>query len=93
MNGNTQTFYVTFKHGIQPVTPTTPGTPDQPINPDNPDGPKYPSGTDKASIDKTITRTVHYEGADQYTPNDVQQPVHFTARGELDKELVNGSLH
>ena len=85
VNGNTQTFYVTFKHGIQPVTPTTPGTPDQPINPDNPDGPKYPSGTDKASIDKTITRTVHYEGADQYTPNDVQQPVHFTARGELDK--------
>ena len=85
VNGNTQTFYVTFKHGIQPVTPTTPGTPDQPINPDNPDGPKYPSGTDQTSLTKDVTRTVHYEGADQYTPNDVQQPVHFTARGELDK--------
>ena len=81
----TTTVTIHVKHGTVPVTPDNPGTPDKPINPSDPDGPKYPSGTDKASIDKTITRTVHYEGADQYTPNDVQQPVHFTARGELDK--------
>ncbi len=81
----TTTVTIHVKHGTVPVTPDNPGTPDKPINPSDPDGPKYPSGTDKASIDKTITRTVHYEDADQYTPNDVQQPVHFTARGELDK--------
>ncbi|KRM32971.1 LPXTG-motif cell wall anchor domain protein [Lactobacillus intestinalis DSM 6629] len=81
----TTTVTIHVKHGTVPVTPDNPGTPDKPINPNDPDGPKYPSGTDKASIDKTITRTVHYEGADQYTPNDVQQPVHFTAKGELDR--------
>ncbi|WP_267866937.1 mucin-binding protein [Limosilactobacillus reuteri] len=81
----TTTVTIHVKHGTVPVTPDNPGTPDKPINPNDPDGPKYPSGTDQASIDKTITRTVHYEGADQYTPNDVQQPVHFTARGELDR--------
>ncbi|RMX28124.1 mucin-binding protein [Limosilactobacillus reuteri] len=81
----TTTVTIHVKHGTVPVTPDNPGTPDKPINPNDPDGPKYPSGTDQASIDKTITRTVHYEGADQYTPNDVQQPVHFTAKGVLDK--------
>ena len=81
----TTTVTIHVKHGTVPVTPDNPGTPDKPINPNYPDGPKYPSGTDQASIDKTITRTVHYEGADQYTPNDVQQPVHFTAKGVLDK--------
>ena len=81
----TTTVTIHVKHGTVPVTPDNPGTPDQPINPNDPDGPKYPSGTDKASIDKTITRTVHYEGADQYTPNDVPQPVNFTAKGVLDK--------
>ncbi|MCD7118571.1 YSIRK-type signal peptide-containing protein [Limosilactobacillus albertensis] len=83
----TTTVTIHVKHGLQPVNPSTPGKPDQPINPNDPDpkGPKYPAGTDKASIDKTITRTIHYEGADQYTPSDVQQPVHFTASGVLDK--------
>ena len=32
-----------------------------------------------------VLSIVHYEGADQYTPNDVKQPVHFTAKGVLDK--------
>ncbi len=36
VNGNTPTFYVTFKHGIQPVTPTTSGIPDKPITPNDP---------------------------------------------------------
>ncbi|WP_225209029.1 mucin-binding protein [Limosilactobacillus walteri] len=83
----TTTVTIHVKHGTQPVNPSTPGKPDQPINPNDldPNGPKYPTGTDKASIDKTITRTIHYEGADQYTPSDVEQPVHFTASGVLDK--------
>ena len=81
----TTTVTIHVKHGTVPVTPDNSGTPDQPINPNDPDGPKYPAGTDKTSIDRTITRTVHYEGADQYTPSDVQQPVHFTAKGVLDK--------
>ena len=85
INGNTQTFYVTFKHGIQPVTPTTPGTPDQPINPDNPDGPKYPSGTDKTNLTKDVTRTVTYEGAGDKTPSSVTDTLHFQGTGYLDK--------
>ncbi|WP_436632478.1 mucin-binding protein [Lactobacillus acidophilus] len=85
VNGNTQTFYVTFKHGIQPVTPTTPGTPDQPINPDNPDGPKYPSGTDQTSLTKDVTRTVTYEGAGNQTPSPVTDTLHFQGTGYLDK--------
>ena len=85
INGNTQTFYVTFKHGIQPVTPTTPGTPDQPINPDNPDGPKYPSGTDKTNLTKDVTRTVTYEGAGDKTPSPVTDTLHFQGTGYLDK--------
>ena len=85
VNGNTQTFYVTFKHGIQPVTPTTPGTPDQPINPDNPDGPKYPAGTDQTSLTKDVTRTVTYEGAGDQTPSPVTDTLHFQGTGYLDK--------
>ncbi|MDO5007272.1 MAG: mucus-binding protein, partial [Lactobacillus johnsonii] len=85
INGNTQTFYVTFKHGIQPVTPTTPGTPDQPINPDNPDGPEYPSGTDQTSLTKDVTRTVTYEGAGNQTPSPVTDTLHFQGTGYLDK--------
>ncbi|MCT3601397.1 YSIRK-type signal peptide-containing protein [Lactobacillus acidophilus] len=85
VNGNTQTFYVTFKHGIQPVRPTTPGIPDQPINPDNPDGPKYPSGTDQTSLTKDVTRTVTYEGAGDQTPSPVTDTLHFQGTGYLDK--------
>ena len=85
VNGNTQTFYVTFKHGIQPVTPEKPGTPDKPINPDNPDGPKYPSGTDQTSLTKDVTRTVTYEGAGDQTPSPVTDTLHFQGTGYLDK--------
>lgn len=35
----TQTFYIDFVHGTQPITPTTPGTPGQPINPNDPNSP------------------------------------------------------
>ncbi|WP_289762627.1 mucin-binding protein, partial [Lactobacillus intestinalis] len=82
-------FEVHLVHDTVPVTPDNPGTPDKPINPKDPrpkdEQPKYPTGTGETDLTKDITRTVHYEGADQYTPNDVQQPVHFTAKGVLDK--------
>ena len=74
------------KHAMVPVDPENPGKPGQPLNPNDPrpkdDQPKYPDGTDV--VTKTITRTIHYEGADQYTPDDVKQPVNFTAKGVLD---------
>lgn len=83
------TVTIHVKHGLQPVNPSNPGEPGKPINPNDPrpsdEQPKYPTGTDEDSIAKTITRTIHYEGADQYTPSDVKQPVHFTAKGVLDK--------
>ena len=76
-------------HDTVPVTPDNPGTPDKPINPNDPrprsEQPKYPTGTSETDLTKDITRTVHYSGADEYTPNDVKQPVHFTAKGVLDK--------
>ncbi|TSO25505.1 YSIRK-type signal peptide-containing protein [Lactobacillus sp. LL6] len=82
-------FEVHLVHDTVPVNPDNPGEPDKPINPNDPrdpkDQPKYPSGSSEDDLQKTITRTVHYEGADQYTPNDVKQPVNFTAKGVLDK--------
>ena len=80
-----QTFYIDFVHGNQPVNPQTPGTPGKPINPNDPKGPKYPAGTDPKSLTKTITRTIHYTGAGDKTPKDIQQPVTFTQSGVLDK--------
>ena len=81
----TQTFYIDFVHGTQPITPTTPGTPGQPINPNDPNSPKCPDGTDKGSLNKTITWTIHYTGAGENIPKDVQQPVNFTQSGVIDK--------
>ncbi|WP_436632187.1 mucin-binding protein, partial [Lactobacillus acidophilus] len=76
-------FEVHLVHDTVPVTPDNPGTPDKPINPNDPrprsEQPKYPTGTSETDLTKDITRTVHYSGADEYTPNDVKQPVHFTA--------------
>ncbi|WP_033900560.1 mucin-binding protein, partial [Lactococcus lactis] len=49
-----------YSHALATVTPDNPGTPGSPINPEDPDGPKWPEGTDKASLSKTITRTINY---------------------------------
>ena len=80
---NVQIFNIDFVHGTTPVDPTHPGKPGEPINPDDPKGPKYPEGSDV--VTKDITRTIHYEGAGDKNPSDVTQPVHFTAKGVLDK--------
>ena len=76
-------FVVHLKHGTQPVNPDQPGKPGQPINPNNPDGPKYPAGTD--DLTKTVTRTIHYVGAGENSPQDIKQTVTFTGNGVLDK--------
>ena len=73
---NTVTIYV--EHTTTTVTPDKPGTPGQPINPNNPEGPKYPEGTDKNSLIKTGTQTVHYVGAGDKTPSDKKQSFDFT---------------
>ena len=76
-------FEVHFKHGIEPINPNHPGKPGDPIT--TPEGPKYPAGTSKADLEKTVTRTITYVGAGDKTPKEVVQSVNFTASGELDK--------
>ena len=72
----TVTIYVA--HTTTTVTPDKPGTPGEPINPNDPEGPKYPEGTDKNSLIKTGTQTVHYVGAGDKTPSDKKQSFDFT---------------
>ncbi|WP_338346013.1 mucin-binding protein, partial [Fructobacillus fructosus] len=55
-----QDFTVTLGHKVDTVTPENLGIPGQPINPDNPNGPKWPNGTDKNSLSKTINQTINY---------------------------------
>ncbi|MRH72548.1 YSIRK-type signal peptide-containing protein, partial [Lactobacillus reuteri] len=79
-----QHFVIVMKHGQQPVTPTNPGKPGEPINPNDPDGPKYPDGSDQ--VTKNVTRTIQYVDENGNTvSSSVEQPVHFTAQGVLDK--------
>ncbi|MDO4671050.1 MAG: YSIRK-type signal peptide-containing protein, partial [Aerococcus sp.] len=54
-----QEYTVELAHRVVPVTPDKPGEPNKPVDPDNPDGPKYPEGTDKDSLSKDVTQTVH----------------------------------
>ncbi|MDF7637612.1 KxYKxGKxW signal peptide domain-containing protein, partial [Leuconostocaceae bacterium ESL0958] len=58
--GQQSDYQVVLKHKDKTVDPNNPGQPGQPIDPNNPDGPKYPDGTDKSSLEKTITRTIDY---------------------------------
>ncbi|MDI6666802.1 hypothetical protein QMA56_03655 [Leuconostoc falkenbergense] len=41
-------------------TPDNSGHPGEPVDPKIPNDPKQPSGTDKASLEKVITKTIHY---------------------------------
>ncbi|MGQ5710060.1 mucin-binding protein, partial [Lactobacillus sp. PSON] len=82
--GNTNvTIYV--EHNIVPVNPDNPGKPGEPINPNDPDGPKWPSNTDKDSLTKTGTQTVHYTGAGEDTPKDNVTTITFTHSMTIDK--------
>ncbi|WP_035460404.1 mucin-binding protein, partial [Ligilactobacillus apodemi] len=73
-----QVYNVVFKHATQTVTPNDPQKPGDPINPDDPEGPKWPAGTDKDSVQKDVTETVHYVGAGDNTPADVVQNATWT---------------
>ncbi|WP_283622273.1 mucin-binding protein, partial [Limosilactobacillus avium] len=79
-SNKTQTFYIDFIHGTTTVTPDKPGDPGKQINPNDPDpkGPKWPDGTDKDSLTKTISQTVHYVYANNTkAANDSVQSVAF----------------
>lgn len=84
-NDSNNVFYVHLKHDIVPVTPDNPGHPDAPINPNDPDGPKWPAGTDKDSLIKTGTQTIHYVGAGDKTPADNTQTYTFIKSMVIDK--------
>ncbi|WP_283598566.1 mucin-binding protein, partial [Lactobacillus gallinarum] len=62
------------------------------INPNDPDpkGPKWPDGTDKDSLTKTGTQTIHYVGAGDKTPADNKQTFIFTR--EITFDDVTGKI-
>ncbi|MDK8087301.1 mucin-binding protein, partial [Lactobacillus paragasseri] len=78
------------EHNTTPINPDKPGKPGEPINPNDPEGPKYPEGTDKNSLIKTGTQTVHYEGAGDLTPADNITNVEFTHSMVIDN--VTGKI-
>ena len=80
-----QNWTIYLKHGVQEVTPDNPGKPGEPINPNDPDGPKWPAGTDKDSLTKTGTQTIHYIGAGDKTPADNTQTYTFIKSMVIDK--------
>ncbi|MCR1902331.1 mucin-binding protein, partial [Ligilactobacillus apodemi] len=85
-----QVYTVVLKHATQTVTPNDPQKPGDPINPDDPEGPKWPAGTDKDSVQKDVTETVHYVGAGENTPADVVQNATWTRTVTVDK--VTGEI-
>ncbi|WP_369950645.1 mucin-binding protein [Lactococcus ileimucosae] len=82
---------VYYEHETTSVTPEHPSTPGSPIDPNRPDGPKWPEGTDKSSLSKTITRTINY--VDKKTGKVLKQEVQtvtYTRTAVVDK--VTGEL-
>ncbi|WP_049176752.1 mucin-binding protein, partial [Lacticaseibacillus paracasei] len=62
-----------------------------PINPDNPNGPKWPDGTDKNSLTKTVNQTIHYQyvGGQTAAPDKTDSTT-FDHQVEVDK--VTGKI-
>ncbi|GBG04276.1 YSIRK-type signal peptide-containing protein [Lactobacillus rodentium] len=93
-DNNGKTYDVIFKHGTTPINPNHPGIPGEPIT--TPEGPKYPEGTSKEDLEKTVTRTITYvvngEAQDKpfVAPETVTQNIKFTAEGTIDN--VTGNL-
>lgn len=87
-------FEVHFKHGTTPINPNHPGIPGEPIT--TPEGPKFPDGTSKEDLEKTVTRTITYVASSQKdgypftAPKTVTQNIKFTAEGTIDN--VTGNL-
>lgn len=80
---NGKTYDVIVKHGTQTVTPEDPQEPGTPINPNDPDGPKWPA--EVGDVQRTLTQTVHYQGAGVETPADKVQSVTFARKMVVDK--------
>lgn len=78
-------YEIKLKHGKVTVTPKNPGKPGEPINSKDPNGPKWPAGTDKDSLTKTGTQTIHYVGAGDKTPGDNTQTYTFIKSMVIDK--------
>ena len=78
-----QVYTVSFKHGSVTVTPENPGKPGEEITPGS--GVKYPEGTDKAGLTKTVSRTITYKMEDgSKAPDPVTQTLTFTATKTID---------
>ncbi|GAB5054674.1 hypothetical protein PESHB5_11730 [Pediococcus parvulus] len=65
------------------VDPTDPKDPTNPIDPTNPDGPKYPDGVSETDLNKTISRTITYTGANK-NPASVTQTGSYTRTATVD---------
>ncbi|WP_168184604.1 mucin-binding protein, partial [Lactobacillus xujianguonis] len=93
VKGNTQNFYVTFKHGTVPVTPDNPGTPGQEVpNPNDPNNPHtIPDNFIPQTLTKTVIRDVTYVYEDG---SQAEAAVHqiFTFNGNGVVDLVTGQL-
>ena len=78
-----QVYTVSFKHGSVTVTADNPGKPGEEITPGS--GVKYPEGTDKAGLTKTVSRTITYKMEDgSKAPDPVTQTLTFTATKTID---------
>ncbi|MTV82672.1 mucin-binding protein [Secundilactobacillus folii] len=65
------------------VSSNDPKNSGDPINADDPTGPKYPSGVSESDLNKTLTRTITYTGADP-EPATVQQTGKYTRNAIVD---------
>ncbi|MBE1727620.1 transposase, partial [Lactobacillus plantarum] len=82
---------VHLKHQTIPVNPDDPQDPNKPINPNDPDSPNWPKGTDKDSLTKTVTETVHYKYANgSKAADDKTDSVKFNHEVIVDK--VTGEI-
>ena len=81
-----QAYSVVFDHDYMPVSPTSPGKPGQAINVDA-SGAKYPEGTDAASLQHDVKRTVTYviNGGGDQAPATKVDTLHFNALKMIDK--------
>lgn len=66
---------------IDPTNPQNPGTL---IDQSNPDGPKYPDGVSDSELNKSVSRTITYSGAEPNDPTSVTQTGYYTRTATID---------
>ncbi|WP_262092051.1 mucin-binding protein, partial [Streptococcus danieliae] len=93
----TDTYYVSFKAKVAPVTPDKPVDPNNPVDPNDPDSPNYPDPTDPDSKDpskmlKDVTRVIQYleQGTETVLSGEVSDKVSFRREGVVN--LVTGEV-